>query len=270
MKRKKPVLYATLTVGLVCLLVYVVQLVNGYADNTEGMILFGAYYKPFILAGEYWRLLTVGFVHANIWHLMINLMSLYALGSALEMSMGRWKYLTVLLGSVLGGSLFLFAGQGNTIAVGLSAGLYGLMSAYVILIVRAGGMKVPRVRNALLSTIMINLLINFMPGVSWIAHLGGAVSGALLCGALCLDGTEVQKRMNYGAAAIVLAFSLGFLSYRNAYSPSDQIYILSDYHILTAEKKYLPMSYINSMAQKLDDIYGSSSILEDAVQQKEA
>ena len=65
MKRKKPVLYATLTVGLVCLLVYVVQLVNGYADNTEGMILFGAYYKPFILAGEYWRLLTVGFHAAS-------------------------------------------------------------------------------------------------------------------------------------------------------------------------------------------------------------
>lgn len=266
---KKQIPYVTVGIGALCILVYFVQSILGYADNTEGMILFGAYYKPFILAGEYWRFLTVGFVHANIWHLMINLMSLYALGTALEIGMKRWKYTLVFLGSILGGSLFLFAAQGNTVAVGLSAGLYGLMAAYVILIVRAGGWQVKRVRNALLSTLAINLLINFMPGVSWIAHMGGAVTGTLLTGVLCIDSSNQRKQRSYAAASIVLLLSTCWMAVNNAYIRESEIYLLSDYRVLMAEKKYVPASYVNGMAKKLDAVYGVDDILEDAITNEE-
>ncbi|MCH3962594.1 MAG: rhomboid family intramembrane serine protease [Solobacterium sp.] len=268
MKKKLP--YATICISAICVFVFLMQMLAGYANDTEGMILFGAYYKPFILAGEWWRFLTVGFVHASVWHLMINIMSLYSLGMALEEGLGRWKFLTILLCSVIGGSAFLFACQGNTIAVGLSAGLYGLIAAYIILIYRMGGMRIPRIRNALMSTIVINLLINFMPGVSWIAHLGGAVTGAVLTGILVKDPVNEKKKQPYWFAAAALVLCLGYLSYQNAYIPSNQIYILSDYHILSAEKNVLPSSYINGMAKKLDNIYGSGSVLQDALVQKEA
>lgn len=145
------------------------------------MILFGAYYKPFILAGEYWRFLTVGFVHANIWHLLMNMMSLYALGRALEPIMKRWKYMVLLLGSTVGSAVFLFVVQGNVLAVGISGGQpSGLMTTYFILLYRTGGLKDSRIRRIMISTLVMNLLINFMPGVSWVAHLGGTIAGFFL------------------------------------------------------------------------------------------
>lgn len=260
----------SLTVGAVCTILYLIASVMGQAGTSAGMIMFGAYYKPFILAGEYWRLLSVGIVHASIWHLMMNMMSLYALGTALERSLGGRRYFLILFGSVLGSSLFLFAAQGNVLAVGLSGGLYGLMAAYFILVARAGGLAMPKVRTAMLSTLAINLLINFMPGVSWMAHLGGAVTGALLTGILCPDLRDASRQKHYTITAVILAVSLAGLSWRNAYIPENQTYILTDYQVLTAEKQYLPSSYISHMAEKLDAIYGSGTMLEDAVAQQEA
>lgn len=268
MKRRLP--YVTIIIGIICVGVYLIQWINGYADNSEGMILFGAYYKPFILAGEWWRLITVGFVHANVWHLMINMMSLYALGTALEPIMPKWKYLVILIGSVIGGSAFLLATPGNSVAVGLSGGLYGLMMTYTIIMIRAGGWKIPRVRYALLSTLMINFLINFMPGVSWIAHLGGAVTGFLLTGVLYAERQTKQIQRNYAAAGAALLLCVCVLCGKNAEIPNDQVYLLSDYHILMAEKKVLPEAYIKHMAYRLDTIYGSGTILQDAIGQKEA
>lgn len=268
MKRRVPVV--TCIIGILCVIVYAVQAATGQADTVNGMILFGGYYKPFIIAGEYWRFLTVGFVHANVWHLLINMMSLYALGISLEFSMKRWKYLVILLGSVTGSSIFLFITQGNVLAVGLSGGLYGLMMTYFILIYRAGGLKIPRVRNVLLSTLVMNLLINFMPGVSWMAHLGGTITGFLLSEILIKSPDQKVKQKDYIIASAALVVCMGWMMTRSSTIPQEQMYILTDYQVLTEEKKYLPQSYIEHLAEKLDNIYNSGTILQDAVSDKEA
>lgn len=265
MKKKIP--YVTCIVGLICVLIYILQLIGGYADSANGMILFGGYYKPFIIAGEYWRLITVAFVHANVWHLLINMMSLFSLGSELEFSMKRWKYLVLLFGSTLGGCAFLFVCQGNVLAVGISGGLYGLMCAYCILIYRAGCMKIPSIRNAMIMTIIINLLINFMPGVSWVAHFGGAITGFFLTEILIPGKLPASKTIqkNFLIAGIVMAIAVTYFGVQNAEIASDQVYLLTDYAVLNEEKKYLPDSYVKAMAGKLDQVYATGTILEDAL-----
>lgn len=268
MKRKLPIVTVVITV--ICIVNFIAQYALGYGNNTEGMILFGAYYKPFIIAGEWWRLLTVGFVHASIWHLLMNMMALYSLGQALETMLGKGKFLLILFGSVLGGSVFLFASQGNTVTVGLSAGLYGLIVTYVMIVYRMGGFKIPRVRNSVITTIAINLMINFIPGVSWVAHMGGAITGFVLTGLFVKNPNGVTNRNPYAFAVTAFVISLGYLSYTNCYIPSNQVYLLSDYRILTAERQFLPESYIEGMAKRLDNIYGSDSVLQDAINQKGA
>jgi rhomboid protease GluP len=264
MKKKIP--YVTLVTGVLCVLVYILQWISGFADSANGMILFGGYYKPFIMAGEYGRLLSVAFVHANIWHLLINMMSLYAFGRELETGISHMKYLLILFGSVLGSSLFIFATQGNILAVGISGGLYGLMVTYCILIYRAGYLKNPAVRNAVLATMGINLLINFMPNVSWTAHLGGAVCGFFLTEILLPDPRQnKQMQQRYLAAGIVLSLCLGVFSVQNASIPEDQMYLFTDYSVLSEEKKILPASYVQAIAKRLDIIYDTGTILEDSL-----
>lgn len=267
---KKQIPYVTYGVGILCILVYGMQWIFNSADTSNGMILFGAYYKPFILAGEYWRFLTVGFVHANIWHLLMNMMSLYALGRALEPIMKRWKYMVLLLGSTVGSAVFLFVVQGNVLAVGISGGLYGLMTTYFILLYRTGGLKDSRIRRIMISTLVMNLLINFMPGVSWVAHLGGAIAGFFLTEMLLPEVNGKRKQKDYAVAGMVLIIALGYFGYQNAYIPSSQAYLYTDYMVLSEEAKYVPGSYIQGMAKRLDAIYHTNMILQDAVTNKGA
>lgn len=267
---KKHIPYVTYGVGILCVVIYALQWGAGCADTSNGMILFGAYYKPFILAGEYWRFLSVGLVHANIWHLLINMMSLYALGKALEPYMKRWKYLVLLVGSTVGSAAFLFVVQGNVLAVGISGGLYGLMTTYFILLYRSGGLKDARVRNIMISTLLMNLLINFMPGVSWVAHLGGAIAGFFLTEILLPDIDGKKKQRDYAVAGMALLIALGYFGYQNAYIPNNQAYLYTDYMVLSEEAKYVPASYIQKMAKRLDAIYDSNTILQDALTNQEA
>ena len=64
-----------------------------FASEPETAIFLGAYYKPFIIAGEFWRFLTAGFVHIDLWHILMNMLALRNLGMFMEKITGRWRYL---------------------------------------------------------------------------------------------------------------------------------------------------------------------------------
>ena len=126
---------ASFVISAVCIFVTgVIQLAPSSLSQTELAILLGAYYKAFIAAGEWWRLLTVGFVHVSVIHLFVNMMSLSVLGRVLEPALKPLKFCILLFGSVIGGSVFLFCTSGNTVGVGLSGGLYGCLAAYIYLV----------------------------------------------------------------------------------------------------------------------------------------
>ena len=54
--------------------------------------------------GDWWRLVTSMFLHANIWHLAVNMYSLYFAGSLLEQVIGRWRFALLYFGSGIAGS----------------------------------------------------------------------------------------------------------------------------------------------------------------------
>lgn len=150
-------------------------------NKTEKAIQCGAYDRYLVERGQWWRLLTVGFVHIQFWHFAMNMLALNNF-YIVERVVGHVWFAIILFGSVLGGSFLQYKMSRARLAVGLSGGLYGLMVSYIILLLLYGTINV----QGLLYTVGINLLINFMPNVGWQAHLGGAVTGLILTGVFIL------------------------------------------------------------------------------------
>lgn len=263
MKKQTP--YITYTIMVLCCFIYGIMSFIDCDDQVVKYILCGAFYKPFILAGDYYRLLTAGFVHANMIHLFVNMISLYSIGRVIEKMLGK-KYIILLLGSVLFGNLFVLCMKDHTVNVGLSGGLYGLLACYIYYLVKRKLYRIPQIRNSLITMILMNLLINFMPGVSWLAHLGGFISGFFLSIFFMrqVENEEIVKHCTI--AAILLCIGIGTLGYVNRDIPTNQIYYGTDLQVLVYESKFLPKTYIQSKAKKLDRVYQNGTILENAFQ----
>jgi membrane associated rhomboid family serine protease len=131
--------------------------------------------------GEWWRVLTAGFLHIGPIHLLFNMYALWVLGRDLEMFFGRARFLALYFGSLLGGSaaVLLFSPAYQAVA-GASGAIFGLMAALVLVLRR---LRLPR--GQVVAVIVVNLVLTFtLPGLSIAAHLGGLVTGALLTLAL--------------------------------------------------------------------------------------
>ena len=127
--------------------------------------------------GEYWRLVTAGFLHAGMLHLLFNMYALYILGTMLEPAVGRSRFLLIYFVSLLCGSFgaLLLSPDANT--VGASGAVFGLMGAAVVLMRNRG---VDPMASGLPLWIGINLLITFtIPNISVGGHIGGLIGGAL-------------------------------------------------------------------------------------------
>ena len=134
-----------------------------------------------VAMGEYYRLLTAAFLHADLLHLALNMMALAVLGPPLEAALGRSRFLALYVLSALGGSVtaFLLAPQ-NTLGVGASGAIFGLFGAYYVVARRLGGST-----GTIVGLLAVNLVITFaVPFIDWRAHLGGLVVGAAVSVAL--------------------------------------------------------------------------------------
>ncbi|MBQ1534663.1 MAG: rhomboid family intramembrane serine protease [Erysipelotrichaceae bacterium] len=170
--------YATIIIIGICLLMNVLQayLSRKYTESAV-IVLLGGNYTTFTLGlRQFYRLIVCAFLHGGFLHLFSNMYSLFFLGSYLEKRLGSWKMLSYLLFSVLVGSLSQGILTENTVTVGISAGLYGLMLVFIL-----DGIKNHVVNlRSLLPLIMINLAINFISTTAWIAHLGGLLGAYVL------------------------------------------------------------------------------------------
>ena len=263
MKQWKLIPPVTKTSLFVCTAITVlIHVIPFEGNSTETAILFGAYYKTFVSAGEWWRLFTAGFEHVNFWHLLMNMYSLYLLGSVLERTYRPLRYFLLLCLSSIAGYAFLFVTGGNTVAVGLSGGLYGLMAAYFILVYKAGGFRIPQVRNSCLEVLAINLIMNFMPGIGYQVHLGGLFMGALL--GILFTRDPQWKSVRSSALLCTIAFSavLMILIPSHLSIPEDERYLGTDARILTYEKDHGLQNYAEGMARRIDDLYEISYLEE--------
>ncbi|MDN4472407.1 rhomboid family intramembrane serine protease [Demequina zhanjiangensis] len=126
-------------------------------------------------AGEEWyRWITSGFLHFGIFHIGMNMLVLFQFGSQLEPILGRMRFLALYVLSLLGGSLGVDLLARGGIHGGASGAIFGLFAAYAVVLY-----KLKLNYQSVVTTGGLWLVLGFIvPGLSWQAHLGGAVAGA--------------------------------------------------------------------------------------------
>ncbi len=150
--------------------------------------------------GEWWRLITGGFLHFGPIHLLFNMMALWVIGRDVEPALGRGRFLAVYLVSLLGASaaVMLLTAPAVNVA-GASGAVFGLMGALAVLLRR---MRFPL--GQIGGLIAINLAITFLlPGISVAGHLGGLVTGALATAALVYAPARRRGAVQAGALAVI-------------------------------------------------------------------
>ena len=198
---------ARVTLGLVLLnsIIWLLQIVPGLG-LTERLA-----FVPLSVFTEPWRMITAGFAHdpSNPLHILLNMYSLYIFGSILEPMLGRWRFLSVWLISVFGGSVaVMYLNLPTTWVLGASSGIFGLMAAYFV-VLRALGDR----SRGLIGLIAINLAFGFlMPGVSWQAHLGGLLAGGAMT-AVFTNARGSKQGQLIGGIMVALVF-VGLTIYR--------------------------------------------------------
>lgn len=161
-------------------------------------------WPPIIAGGEWWRLVTSGFLHNGPVHIGLNMVVLYLLGRELEPLLGWLRFTAVYLISLLGGgvSVLLF-GDENVPVAGASGAVFGLMGGLLVVVFRQRMDPRP-----LLATIALNVFISVaVPGISLLGHLGGLVVGAIATAAMVYAPAK-QRNLWQAVTFVVLAVAL--------------------------------------------------------------
>jgi len=209
---------ALVTKGLIALnvLIYVVTAVQGNGINSPGGSLFAKWvlYGPAVANGDWWRLITSAFLHANLIHIAFNMYFLWFVGSAVESALGRGRFIAVYLISGLAGSAGALVFTPTSPTVGASGALFGLLGAALVL---------ERQRSYVLggsaaALILINLILSFsLSNISVGGHIGGLIGGILCALVLSRFGRGHAAYTRVGLWGVAGLCGVGLLSLAVAY-----------------------------------------------------
>jgi len=172
---------ATFVLIAINVVVYLVEIAGGgggfeIANGGSLMINFGLF-GPSVAEGEWYRLITSGFLHVSLIHIGFNMILLYFLGRLLEPALGTPRFLALYFASLLAGSFGALILDPNALTVGASGAIFGLAGATFV-IARGRGMDAIAAEIGFL--IVFNLIFSFTAArVSVGGHVGGLVGGAI-------------------------------------------------------------------------------------------
>ena len=160
--------------------------------------------RYFVQQGEWWRVVTSGFLHFGVLHIAMNMVLLWQLGNLLEPALGRTRFALLYFGAMTGGSVGALLFAPDALTGGASGAVFGLMGAAAVALWHRG---VNPMRTSIGTTLILNLLITFtIPGISVGGHLGGVIAGALLGWVMFDPSVNRQSRwMTFTAPVILMA-----------------------------------------------------------------
>ncbi|UUY48764.1 rhomboid family intramembrane serine protease [Streptomyces yangpuensis] len=192
-------------------LVVQLQLVGGYLEYLGGPV-------HGVAGGEYHRLLTSVFLHTEWWHIISNMIALWVIGGPLEAALGRTRYLAVYLLSGLGASVFVYLlADPGVRTVGASGAIFGLLGATVVLARRLRYEMRPVIIMVVLMLVLTFVPLGGVMRVSWQAHVGGLITGALVgLGMLAPTGARSRALVQWGTCAVVFLLAAALIVLRTA------------------------------------------------------
>ena len=163
--------------------------------------------------GAWWQVLSSVFTHEQVLHIGFNMLALFFLGPMLEQVLGRARFLALyLVSGVAGSTAVMLFSDPHTQSLGASGAIFGLMGALAVVALKVRGQV-----QTILVWIGLNLVFTFsVSGISWQAHVGGLVTGALLGAAMVYAPRRSRGLVQWSATGAVLVLSLALIVVRAA------------------------------------------------------
>ena len=174
---------------------------------------WGVNYGPLTLSGQYWRLFTAGFLHANILHIGMNMWCLWSLGRLSERLFGKWQTFAIYIITGVGGALLSIASNAQRAELGASGAVFGIVGA-VIAGVKFGDLNISHgQKQAIVSSAITFAVLNFILGMSIsnidnMCHFGGFLTGLLVglpMGAFSRNNKSLQLVTLLITCAVIVA-----------------------------------------------------------------
>ncbi len=182
--------------------------------DPETLYNFGAKYSPSVLLGkQWWRLLTAGFLHGGVLHILMNSWALYDLGAQVEEAYGTARFLSLYLVSSAVGFL-ASSFWSNSLSIGASAALFGLIGSMIAYGYQHRGTPLGMMIKTVYARWLIYLLLfSLMPGIDLAAHIGGLAAGFSLAYLAGSPGPRAHVEWLWRATATlaILATAVSFL-----------------------------------------------------------
>src|SRR5579862_777250 len=196
--------------------IYLITASQGGGINSPGGSLFAkwALYGPLVGHGDWWRLITAAFLHANILHIATNMYVLWIIGSHVEEYLGRTRFVALYFVAGLAGSAGALVATPLAVTVGASGAIFGILGAWLIIEWQTTG----RLAGNALTWIVINLALSIaIPGISIGGHMGGLIGGILVTLAFANWGRGHAAFGKVGALGIVAIVAVAVASVAIAY-----------------------------------------------------
>jgi membrane associated rhomboid family serine protease len=210
-----PATYVLIAINVVVFLIEIASGSGGLGEQHDRLIVDYGLYGPFVAEGEWYRLLTSGFLHASFFHIGFNMLLLFFLGRLLEPALGTPRYVALYFASLLAGSFGALILEPNALGIGASGAIFGLAGATFI-IARGRGMEALAGQIGFL--ILFNLFFSLVsPRISIGAHIGGLIGGvvcalAIVAGEKGMLGRNRQPVEIAAMVAVAVVAVLGSLA----------------------------------------------------------
>lgn len=191
MESRKDKAYVTWGIMLVNVVYFLFLDLTGSSEDSMYMLAHGAMYVPFVLGGEYFRLLTSMFMHFGISHLVNNMLILFVLGNYMEKAMGKIRYLLFYLCCGIGANLaelgwyFLLLQKNgysqDVVSAGASGAIFGVAGGLLYIVIANRGRLEDLTSRKMAAMIILSLYLGFRSvETDNLAHIAGVVVGFVL------------------------------------------------------------------------------------------
>jgi len=178
---------------------------------------WGANVGPYTLSGDYWRLVTAGFVHGNILHFAMNMWCLWSLGQLSERLFGSSVTAAIYLLTGVGGALLSVGINPMRSEVGASGAVFGIAGAILSGIkfgkVSVGAAQRRQIFSSLIMFVIFNLSFGMLPGIDNVCHMGGLASGLLFGAPLAIAAASDRKSIEWATIALATLVLVGLGSW---------------------------------------------------------
>jgi len=164
--------FTTVMILLINTALYIAE----YLNPQSGLKEFGASVPWPYMQGQYWRLVTAGFLHGGIFHILMNSWVLFDLGAEVEQLYGTSRLIVFYFVSTVTG-FWTSSYFGGGFSVGSSAGIFGLIGAMLAFGVFDRSALAAQVKSLYMRWVIYGLVLSFIPGVDFWAHIGGLAGG---------------------------------------------------------------------------------------------